>query len=144
MVELLQSPNYNLKQKDTPDLYFTGNTSVHRRGAGDPGAHRGPGFSINVISKSGTTTEPAIAFRIFRAALEKKYGKAGGSPAHLRHHGPGKGGAEDPGGRGGARDLCGARRRGGRCSVLTAVGLLPIAVSGVDITALMEGAADAP
>lgn len=76
VVELLQSPNYNLKQKDTPDLYFTGNTLSTDAGAGDPGAHGGRDFSINVISKSGTTTEPAIAFRIFRAALEKKYGKA--------------------------------------------------------------------
>lgn len=75
VVELLQSPNYNLRQKDTPDLYFTGNTlstdavleTLELIGDRD--------FSINVISKSGTTTEPAIAFRIFRAALERKYGK---------------------------------------------------------------------
>ena len=77
VIELLQSPNYNLKQKTTPDdVYFAGNTlstdavleTLELIGDRD--------FSINVISKSGTTTEPAVAFRIFRAALEAKYGKA--------------------------------------------------------------------
>ena len=75
VIELLQSPNYNLKQKATPDVYFAGNTlstdavleTLELIGDRD--------FSINVISKSGTTTEPAVAFRIFRAALEAKYGK---------------------------------------------------------------------
>ena len=142
VVELLQSPNYNLRQKDTPDLYFTGNTlstdavleTLELIGDRD--------FSINVISKSGTTTEPAIAFRIFRAALERKYGK---EEAARRIY------ATTDRSRGALTTLADAKGYetfvvpddvGGRYSVLTAVGLLPIAVAGVDITALMAGAAD--
>ena len=142
VVELLQSPNYNLRQKDTPDLYFTGNTlstdavleTLELIGDRD--------FSINVISKSGTTTEPAIAFRIFRAALERKYGK---EEAARRIY------ATTDRSRGALKTLADAKGYetfvvpddvGGRYSVLTAVGLLPIAVAGVDITALMAGAAD--
>ena len=142
VVELLQSPNYNLRQKDTPDLYFTGNTlstdvvleTLELIGDRD--------FSINVISKSGTTTEPAIAFRIFRAALERKYGK---EEAARRIY------ATTDRSRGALKTLADAEGYetfvvpddvGGRYSVLTAVGLLPIAVAGVDITALMAGAAD--
>ena len=75
VVELLRSPNYNLKKKDTPDILFTGNTlstdaireTIELIGDRD--------FSINIISKSGTTTEPAVAFRIFKKLMEDKYGK---------------------------------------------------------------------
>ena len=77
VVELLKSPNYNALPKSTPDIYFAGNgissdavTEILTM-IGDRD------FSVNVISKSGTTTEPAIAFRIFKAALEKKYGAEG-------------------------------------------------------------------
>ena len=77
VIELLASPNYNLKQKDTPDIYFAGNglstdallELIALIGERD--------FSVNVISKSGTTTEPAVAFRIFREMLERKYGREG-------------------------------------------------------------------
>ena len=77
VIELLSSPNYNLKVKDTPDIYFTGNglstdallELIALIGDRD--------FSVNVISKSGTTTEPAVAFRIFKGMLEQKYGKEG-------------------------------------------------------------------
>ena len=77
VIELLASPNYNLKKKDTPDIYFAGNglstdallELISLIGDRD--------FSVNVISKSGTTTEPAVAFRVFRELLEKKYGKEG-------------------------------------------------------------------
>ena len=77
VIELLASPNYNLKQKNTPDIYFAGNglstdallELIALIGERD--------FSVNVISKSGTTTEPAVAFRIFRAMLEEKYGPEG-------------------------------------------------------------------
>ena len=79
VIDLIQSPNYNLKKKNTPDIFFAGNTLstdavlevLELVGDRD--------FSVNVISKSGTTTEPAVAFRIFRAALERKYGKEGAS-----------------------------------------------------------------
>ena len=77
VIELLGSPNYNLKRKDTPDILFAGNglstdallELISLIGDRD--------FSVNVISKSGTTTEPAVAFRIFKALLEEKYGKDG-------------------------------------------------------------------
>ena len=80
MIELLGSPNYNLKQKDTPDILFAGNglstdallETIALIGDRD--------FSVNVISKSGTTTEPAVAFRIFKQMLEEKYGKEGATP----------------------------------------------------------------
>ena len=97
-------------------------------------------FSVNVISKSGTTTEPAVAFRFFRAALEKKYGKEG-ARAHLCHHRQGRGALKSLADAEGWETFVVPDDVGGRYSVLTAVGLLPIAVAGVDIDALMAGAA---
>ena len=143
VVELLQSPNYNLKKKDTPDLYFTGNSlstdavleTLELLGDRD--------FSINVISKSGTTTEPAIAFRIFRAALERKYGKEGAAKRIYATTDRAKGALKTLADAEGYETFVVPDDIGGRYSVLTAVGLLPIAVSGVDINALMEGAAEA-
>lgn len=143
VVELLQSPNYNLKRKDTPDLYFTGNTlstdavleTLELIGDRD--------FSINVISKSGTTTEPAIAFRIFRAALERKYGKEGAARRIYATTDRAKGALKTLADAEGYETFVVPDDVGGRYSVLTAVGLLPIAVSGVDVAALMAGAADA-
>lgn len=142
VVELIQSPNYNLKQKQTPDLYFTGNTlstdsvleTLELIGDRD--------FSINVISKSGTTTEPAIAFRIFRAALEEKYGKAGAAGRIYATTDRAKGALKTLADAEGYETFVVPDDVGGRYSVLTAVGLLPIAVSGIDIEALMQGAAD--
>ena len=143
VIDLIQSPNYNLKKKDTPDIFFAGNTLstdavlevLELVGDRD--------FSINIISKSGTTTEPAVSFRIFKAALEAKYGKEG---ARGRIY------ATTDKARGALKGLADAEWYetfvvpddvGGRYSVLTAVGLLPIAVAGIDIDALMAGAADA-
>ena len=143
VIDLIQSPNYNLKKKDTPDIFFAGNTLstdavlevLELVGDRD--------FSINVISKSGTTTEPAVAFRIFKAALEKKYGK---EEARGRiyattdaHKGALKGLADAEG----YEEFVVPDDVGGRYSVLTAVGLLPIAVAGIDIDELMAGAAEA-
>ena len=143
VVELLRSPNYNLKKKDTPDILFTGNTlstdsileTIELIGDRD--------FSINIISKSGTTTEPAVAFRIFKELIERKYGK---EEARRRIY------ATTDKARGALKGLADAEGYetfvvpddvGGRYSVLTAVGLLPIAVTGIDIEALMGGAAEA-
>ena len=140
VIELLASPNYNLKKKDTPDIYFAGNglstdsllELIALIGDRD--------FSVNVISKSGTTTEPAVAFRIFKAMLEEKYGKEG---ARGRIY------ATTDARRGALKGLADAEGYekfvvpdavGGRYSVLTAVGLLPIAAAGIDIDALMGGA----
>ena len=138
VIDLLCSPNYNLKKKDTPDIFFAGNELstdnllelIDLIGDRD--------FSVNVISKSGTTTEPAIAFRIFKGLLEKKYGKEGAKDRIYattdKARGALKGLAE------GYEEFVVPDAIGGRFSVLTAVGLLPIAAAGVDIQALMDGA----
>ena len=143
VIDLIQSPNYNLKKKNTPDIFFAGNTLstdavlevLELVGDRD--------FSVNVISKSGTTTEPAVAFRIFKAALEQKYGKEGARGRIFAttdaHKGALKGLADAEG----YEEFVVPDNVGGRYSVLTAVGLLPIAVAGIDIDELMAGAADA-
>ena len=143
VIELLGSPNYNLKQKDTPDILFAGNglstdallETIALIGDRD--------FSVNVISKSGTTTEPAVAFRIFKQMLEEKYGKEGARERIYAttdaHRGALKGLADQEG----YEEFVVPDDVGGRYSVLTAVGLLPIAVAGIDIEALMQGAAQA-
>ena len=143
VIDLIQSPNYNLKKKNTPDIFFAGNTLstdavlevLELVGDRD--------FSVNVISKSGTTTEPAVAFRIFKAALEQKYGKEGARGRIYAttdaHKGALKGLADAEG----YEEFVVPDNVGGRYSVLTAVGLLPIAVAGIDIDELMAGAADA-
>lgn len=141
VVECLQSPNYNLKKKDGPNIYFVGN-SLSSDAIGDVmGLVDGVDFSINVISKSGTTTEPAVAFRFFRKLLEERYGREGARERIFattdRHKGALKVLADSEG----WDTFVVPDDIGGRYSVLTAVGLLPIAVSGVDIDALMHGAA---
>ena len=140
VVEALHSPNYNLSRKDGPAIYFAGNglstdallETIHLVKDKD--------FSVNVISKSGTTTEPAVAFRIFKALLEEKYGKEGARRRIYAttdaHKGALKGLADAEG----YETFVVPDAVGGRYSVLTAVGLLPIAAAGVDIEALMAGA----
>ena len=143
VIEFIKSNNYNLLKKDTPDIYFGGNTISSSAVAELMQLIDGRDFSINVISKSGTTTEPAIAFRIFKEILEKKYGK---EEAAKRIY------VTTDRQKGALKALADAEEYetfvvpddvGGRYSVLTAVGLLPIAVAGIDIDALMQGAADA-
>ncbi|HIW92972.1 MAG TPA: glucose-6-phosphate isomerase [Candidatus Flavonifractor merdipullorum] len=143
VVELLRSPNYNLKKKDTPDIYFVGNGLSTDALIETIELVKDRDFSVNVISKSGTTTEPAVAFRIFKNLLEEKYGK---EEARRRiyattdaHKGALKGLADKEG----YEEFVVPDAVGGRYSVLTAVGLLPIAVAGIDINALMAGAAEA-
>ena len=140
VVELLKSPNYNALPKDTPDIYFAGNgissdavTEILTM-IGDRD------FSVNVISKSGTTTEPAIAFRIFKAALEKKYGIEGAKSRIYATTDKQKGALKTLASREGYESFVVPDNVGGRYSVLTAVGLLPIACCGIDIEALMQGA----
>ena len=140
VIECLQSPNYNLKKKDTPNIYFAGNGLDSDQLSEIEELLEGQDFSINVISKSGTTTEPAVAFRFFRRMLEEKYGKD--EAAHRiyattdRSRGALKALADEAG----YETFVVPDNIGGRYSALTAVGLLPIAVSGVDICQLMEGA----
>jgi glucose-6-phosphate isomerase len=98
-------------------------------------------FSVNIISKSGTTTEPAIAFRVFKELLEKKYGKEGAAKRIYATTDKAKGALKNLATEEGYETFVVPDDVGGRFSVLTGVGLLPIAVSGADITKLMEGAA---
>ena len=143
VVELLASPNYNLKKKDTPDILFAGNglstdallETISLIGDRD--------FSVNVISKSGTTTEPAVAFRIFKTMLEEKYGKEGARERIYATTDKARGALKGLADSEGYEEFVVPDDVGGRYSVLTAVGLLPIAVAGIDIQALMDGAAQA-
>ena len=143
VIELLCSPNYNLKKKDTPDIYFAGNglstdallELISLIGDRD--------FSVNVISKSGTTTEPAVAFRIFKQMLEEKYGKEGARERIYATTDKARGALKGLADQEGYEEFVVPDEVGGRYSVLTAVGLLPIAVAGIDIEALMSGAAQA-
>ena len=142
-IEFLRSQNYNALKKDTPDIYFIGNGISSTALADVLEICEGKDVSINVISKSGTTTEPAVAFRVFRSLLEKKYGKAGAAERIYCTTDKSRGTLKELATREGYETFVVPDDIGGRYSVLTAVGLLPIAVSGADIEALMKGAAAA-
>ena len=144
-IEFVKSPNYNATRKDTPAIYFVGNNISSAAMKDVYALCQEKDFCVNVISKSGTTTEPAIAFRFFKELLEKKYGAEGAKERIFATTG--------------LNDANSALNKlskdegyarysvpddiGGRYSVLTAVGLLPIAVAGIDIDAMMQGAAAA-
>lgn len=141
VVELLKSPNYNALCKDTPDIYFAGN-GISADALADVIAMIGErDFSVNVISKSGTTTEPAIAFRIFKEMLERKYGKDGARTRIYATTDKARGALKTLADKEGYETFVVPDNVGGRYSVLTAVGLLPIACCGIDIEKLMQGAA---
>lgn len=145
-VEFLRHSFYNVVSKEvrkTPEIYFAGN-SISGRYLKDLIEVIGDrDFSVNVISKSGTTTEPAIAFRVFKEMLEKKYGKAEAAKRIYATTDKSRGALKKLATEEGYETFVVPDDVGGRFSVLTAVGLLPIAVSGADLTKLMEGAADA-
>ena len=141
VIECLCSPNYNLRRKDTPNIYFVGNGLSDRQLRETMELLEGVDFSVNVISKSGTTTEPAVAFRFFRELLEKKYGPDGAARRIYATTDRQKGALKSLADQAGYETFVVPDDIGGRYSVLTAVGLLPIAVAGVDIDALMRGAA---
>lgn len=140
VIECLCSPNYNLKKKSTPNIYFIGNglssdaLSEVMELLGDDD------FSVNVISKSGTTTEPAVAFRFFREKLEQKYGKSGAAARIYATTDRSRGALKSLADAEGYETFTVPDDIGGRYSVLTAVGLLPIAVAGIDPGELMHGA----
>lgn len=143
-IEFLRHSFYNVVDKSvrkTPEIYFVGNSisSTYIRHLMDVIGDRD--FSINMISKSGTTTEPAIAFRVFKEMLEKKYGKEGAASRIYATTDKAKGSLKKVADEEGYETFVVPDDVGGRFSVLTAVGLLPIAVSGADIDRLMEGAA---
>lgn len=142
-IEFLKSPNYNALAKDVPQVYFTGNSISSNALSELIEICEGKDVSINMISKSGTTTEPAIAFRVFRELLEKKYGKEGARERIFCTTDKAKGTLKELATKEGYETFVVPDDVGGRYSVLTAVGLLPIAVAGADIDALMAGAAKA-
>ena len=142
-IEFLRHSFYNMIPKDmrkTPEIYFVGNSisSTYIKHLMDVIGDRD--FSINMISKSGTTTEPAIAFRVFKDMLEKKYGKAEAAKRIYATTDKARGSLKNLANEEGYESFVVPDDVGGRFSVLTAVGLLPIAVSGADIVKLMEGA----
>ena len=143
VIEFLKSPMYNSVKKDTPDIYFSG-CNISAQAMNELLAIcEGKDVCINVISKSGTTTEPAVAFRVFRELLEKKYGKYGAKERIFVTTDKARGTLKKFSDETGYETFVVPDDVGGRFSVLSAVGLLPIAVSGVDIDMLMKGASDA-
>ena len=142
-LDFIKTPYYNELKKDTPDIYFVGN-NISSAYLNDIISILGDrDFSVNVISKSGTTTEPAIAFRIFKKMLEDKYGKEEAAKRIF---------ATTDKARGALKTMCNEEGYetfiipddvGGRFSVLTPVGLLPMAVAGIDPMEVMKGAAEA-
>ncbi len=142
VIECLCSPNYNLKKKSTPNIYFIGNGLSADALAEVMELVDGVDFSVNVISKSGTTTEPAVAFRFFRELLEKKYGPEEASRRIYATTDAHKGALKSLADKKGYEEFVVPDNVGGRYSVLTAVGLLPIAVAGIDVDALLRGAQD--
>ena len=142
-IELMKSPLYNNLKKDTPDIYYVGNNISPTYLNEIVSLCEGKDFSVNVISKSGTTTEPALAFRVFREMIEKKYGKEGAKERIFATTDKARGTLKELSDKEGYETFVIADDIGGRYSVLTAVGLLPIAVAGCDIDAVMAGAAQA-
>ncbi len=143
-IEFLRHGFYNMVSKEirkTPEIYFVGNSisSTYLKNLVDVIGDRD--FSINMISKSGTTTEPAIAFRVLKEMMEKKYGKAEAAKRIYATTDKQKGSLKGLATEEGYETFVVPDDIGGRFSVLTAVGLLPIAVSGADTDKLMEGAA---
>ena len=143
-IEFLRHGFYNMVSKEirkTPEIYFVGNSisSTYLAQLIDVIGDRD--YSVNIISKSGTTTEPAIAFRIFKEMLEKKYGKEEAAKRIYATTDKARGALKNLATEEGYESFVVPDDVGGRFSVLTAVGLLPIAVSGADVSKLMEGSA---
>ena len=143
VIEYMKSPLYNTLKKDTPDVYFAGNIISADALNEVLALCEGKDVCVNVISKSGTTTEPAIAFRVFRTLLENKYGKDGAKERIFVTTDKARGTLKQFSTDEGYETFVVPDDVGGRFSVLTAVGLLPIAVAGIDIDQLMAGAASA-
>ncbi len=145
-IEFLGHNFFNSVSKEirkAPEIYFVGNSISSNYLAGLVDVIGDRDFSVNIISKSGTTTEPAIAFRVFKKLLEEKYGKDGAAKRIYATTDKAKGALKKLADAEGYEEFVVPDDVGGRFSVLTAVGLLAIAVSGVDIDELMAGAASA-
>ncbi|NLE24874.1 MAG: glucose-6-phosphate isomerase [Clostridiaceae bacterium] len=145
-IEALSHSFYNMLPKDKrngPEVYFAGNHISPSYLADLMDLIEGKEISVNVISKSGTTTEPAIAFRIFKEYMEKKYGKKGAQSRIYATTDKARGALKTLADKEGYETFVIPDDVGGRYSVLTAVGLLPIAAAGIDIADMMKGARDA-
>lgn len=142
-IEFCRSQNYNLIATKTPQVFFSGNSISSSALSELVSICETKDFSVNVISKSGTTTEPAVSFRIFRALLEKKYGKAEAAKRIYVTTDKQRGTLKELSDKEGYESFVVPDDVGGRYSVLTAVGLLPIAAAGCDIDKMMQGAAEA-
>lgn len=145
-IEFLGHNFFNSVSKEvrkSPEIYFVGNSISSNYLAGLVDVIGDRDFSVNIISKSGTTTEPAIAFRVFKTMLEKKYGMDGAAKRIYATTDKAKGALKKLADAEGYEEFVVPDDVGGRFSVLTAVGLLPIAASGADIDQLMAGAASA-
>ena len=143
-IEFCKGQMYNgVREAGIPEVYFVGNniSSAYLNDVVKIIGERD--FSVNIISKSGTTTEPAIAFRIFKKLLEEKYGKEGAKGRIYATTDKARGALKALSDAEGYESFVVPDDVGGRFSVLTAVGLLPIAAAGVDIEAMMKGAQDA-
>ena len=143
-IEFCKGQMYNgVREAGIPEVYFVGNniSSAYLNDVVKIIGERD--FSVNIISKSGTTTEPAIAFRIFKKLLEEKYGKEGAKGRIYATTDKARGALKALSDAEGYETFVVPDDVGGRFSVLTAVGLLPIAAAGVDIEAMMKGAQDA-
>ncbi len=142
-IEYIQGSLYNNVAKNTPDIYFAGN-SISTSALNDLlKICEGKDVCVNVISKSGTTTEPAVVFRVFRELLVKKYGEEESKKRIFATTDKARGKLKELSDKIGYETFVVPDDVGGRFSVLTAVGLLPIAVAGVDLDQLMKGAQDA-
>ena len=143
-IELMQGPNHNIgKGKGNPQVYYAGNTLSTRHWNELQRLLEGKDFSIAIISKSGTTTEPAIATRALRWMLERKYGTEEAKKRTFAITDPAKGALRQMATEEGWETFVIPPNVGGRYSVLTAVGLLPMAVAGIDPMEVMRGAAQA-
>lgn len=140
VIEALTSPNYNSIKKDTPDIYFIGNSISPSMLTELVSICEGKDICVNVISKSGTTTEPAIAFRVFRDLVYSKYSQEEAAKRIFATTDKERGTLKELADSKGYETFVVPDDVGGRFSVLTAVGLLPIAVAGIDIDKLMSGA----
>ncbi len=142
-IEFIHSSFYNQKKKQTPDVIFVGNNVSSSYVQDVMGLLEGRDFSINVISKSGTTTEPAVAFRLFKKEIEKRYGVEKAAQRIYATTDKSRGVLKQVADANGYETFVVPDDVGGRFSVLTAVGLLPCAVAGIDIDVLMAGAREA-
>lgn len=143
VIEAVKSYNYNLLSKDTPQIYFIGNSISPSSLNEIVSLCDGKDVCVNVISKSGTTTEPAIAFRVFRELINSKYSNEEAAKRIFCTTDANKGTLKELADKEGYETFVVPDDVGGRFSVLTAVGLLPIAVAGIDIDELMLGARNA-